>query len=224
MMITAHSGSDGTADNSLAFIRYALSLPVDAFEVDVRMNSAGELILSHDETQEEAVRLSDAFRLLRTHPDKRINCDLKQQHIEAAVVFLAECCGVGGQLIFTGSVDASLYRKSAANYPDIPWYANIECFPEYDDRLRACSSDSEAADVLRSLLDHMQVYETAGLNWNFRKAELVWQDAKAAGIGISVWTVDDPVIQRQWLERGVANITTRRPAQLVRIPDASAEK
>ena len=224
MMITAHSGSDGMADNSLAFIRYALSLHIDAFEVDVRMNCAGELILSHDETQENAVHLEDAFRLLREHPRMRINCDLKQRHIESAVVALAESCGVGKQLIFTGSVDASLYRKGAVVYPDITWYANIECFPDYADRLRACSSEAEAAVVLCGLLTYMQAFDTAGLNWNYRKAELVWQDAQAAGVGISVWTVDDPACQRQWLQRGAANITTRRPSQLVQIQSVVPEK
>ena len=36
-IITAHSGSDGTPDNSLEFVRYALSCPVEALEVDVRV-------------------------------------------------------------------------------------------------------------------------------------------------------------------------------------------
>ena len=31
-LITAHSGADDTPDNSLAFVRYALTLPVDALE------------------------------------------------------------------------------------------------------------------------------------------------------------------------------------------------
>ena len=46
--ITAHSGSDGTPDNSLACVRYALSTDADAFEVDVRRLSDGTLALGHD--------------------------------------------------------------------------------------------------------------------------------------------------------------------------------
>ena len=33
-MITAHSGADGTPDNSLVFVRHALTLPVDALMFD----------------------------------------------------------------------------------------------------------------------------------------------------------------------------------------------
>ena len=51
-MITAHSGCDGTPENSLEFLRTALQSEADAVEVDVRKNGEGKLILSHDETQE----------------------------------------------------------------------------------------------------------------------------------------------------------------------------
>ena len=44
-LITAHSGADGTPDNSMEFVRYALTLPVDAFEVDVRRCADGTLSL-----------------------------------------------------------------------------------------------------------------------------------------------------------------------------------
>ncbi len=40
-LITAHSGADGFADNSLAFVDYALHSGADAVEVDVRRGAAG---------------------------------------------------------------------------------------------------------------------------------------------------------------------------------------
>ena len=49
--ITAHSGCDGTPDNSMEFVRYALGSEGDCLEVDIRRNRNEELILSHDETQ-----------------------------------------------------------------------------------------------------------------------------------------------------------------------------
>ena len=36
-MITAHSGADGTKENSLEFVAYAMQTGADALEVDVRM-------------------------------------------------------------------------------------------------------------------------------------------------------------------------------------------
>ena len=35
--ITAHSGSDGTPDNSMEFVHYALTTSADALEIDVRL-------------------------------------------------------------------------------------------------------------------------------------------------------------------------------------------
>ena len=63
--ITAHSGCDGTPDNSMEFVRYALASEGNCLEADIRRNRDGELILSHDETAEEAVRLGQVFELLK---------------------------------------------------------------------------------------------------------------------------------------------------------------
>ena len=80
-MITAHSGADGTKENSLEFVAYAMQTGADALEVDVRMGENGILILSHDKTDEDAVRLADVFRMMGKYPGMRINCDLKESCI-----------------------------------------------------------------------------------------------------------------------------------------------
>ena len=219
-MITAHSGCDRTEDNSLAFITYALSLPVDAFEVDIRKNSRGELILSHDETQDEAVHLSEAFELLKKHPEKKINCDLKQKHIEADVFSLAQKYGVENQLIFTGDVDPSLFKKGAAVYPQVAWFANLETvMPDFSARRNGLSED-ETVGLLEEVLLLMKDYETAGLNWYFGTAEKIWEKAVALGIGISVWTVNDADQQKLWFDRNVENITSREISKLIALRDA----
>ena len=62
-MITAHSGADGTKENSLEFVAYAMQTGADALEVDVRMGENGILILSHDKTDEDAKISGDADQL-----------------------------------------------------------------------------------------------------------------------------------------------------------------
>lgn len=69
--ITAHSGCDGTPDNSMEFVRYALASEGNCLEADIRRNRDGELILSHDETAEEAVRLGQVFELLKWKSRKK---------------------------------------------------------------------------------------------------------------------------------------------------------
>jgi len=87
-LITAHSGCDGTPDNSLEFISHALRSGADALEVDVRAAQDGTLYLSHDRTDAACPKLSQAFPMLRSRP-MRINCDLKQPGLEEAVLALA---------------------------------------------------------------------------------------------------------------------------------------
>lgn len=221
-MITAHSGCDHTEDNSLAFLTYALTLPVDAFEIDVRKNSCGELILSHDETQEEAVRLSKAFQLLKKHPAKKINCDLKQKHLEADVFSLAQQYGVENQLIFTGDVEPSLFRKGAVVYPQVIWFANLETLDPDFESWQKLASEAEIIKRLEQILLQMKAYETAGINWYFQLAEKIWEKAVSLGIGISVWTVNDPVQQKLWLDRQVINITSREISKLIELQDKRA--
>lgn len=220
-MITAHSGCDHTQDNSLDFIRYALSLSVDAFEVDVRKNVRGELILSHDETDEIAPLLSEAFEMLREHPEKKINCDLKQNHIESDVVFLAKQYGVDHQLIFTGSVDPELFKKRNAVFPQVVWYSNISTLlPNFGAWQRTGVTDAQITQRLEQLLLQMKDYETAGLNWHYTDAERVWKKARELGVGISVWTVNDREQQEIWLARKAENITSRHITQLIALRES----
>ena len=62
--ITAHSGAEHTADNSLDFVRYALGLAVDALEVDVRRRADGVLALGHDAADEKSPTLEEVFALV----------------------------------------------------------------------------------------------------------------------------------------------------------------
>ena len=109
-LITAHSGCDGTPDNSLEFISYALQCGADALEVDVRAAEDGTLYLSHDRTDAACPKLSQAFQMLRSSP-MRINCDLKQPGLEEAVLALAASQGVAGQLLFSGDVSTERMRR-----------------------------------------------------------------------------------------------------------------
>ena len=77
IQITAHSGSDGTPDNSLACVEYALSTAVDAFEVDVRRLADGTLALGHDAADHTAPTLREVLALAAAKPGVRVNCDLK---------------------------------------------------------------------------------------------------------------------------------------------------
>lgn len=144
--ITAHSGCDGTPDNSMEFVRYALASEGNCLEADIRRNRDGELILSHDETAEEAVRLGQVFELLKEKPEKRINCDLKTPGLEIPVYQLAKEYGVEGQLIYSGTVSSFFMKARPEKYPEVRVYWNIEnLIPEPDLGRNICMKQMEQA-------------------------------------------------------------------------------
>ena len=144
-LITAHSGCDGTPDNSLEFISHALRSGADALEVDVRAAQDGTLYLSHDRTDAACPKLSQAFQMLRSSP-MRINCDLKQPGLEEAVLALAASQGVAGQLLFSGDVstermrrDPEVRSRSLLNIQSIfPGEGGLSLEQHLEELVRAC--------------------------------------------------------------------------------------
>ena len=86
-LITAHSGCEGTPDNSIIHIACALRCGVDALEIDVHPGKDGIFYLSHDEAEDCSFcpSLRDAFTLIQGSGMK-INCDLKAPGIEERIL------------------------------------------------------------------------------------------------------------------------------------------
>lgn len=106
MLLTAHSGSDGTPDNSRLFIEIMSELSISCIEVDVRKKE-NVLYLSHDslETIDDCLTLTEAFQIIAEKPELSINCDLKESGLEKAVINLAEQFLIEDKVILSGSVN-----------------------------------------------------------------------------------------------------------------------
>ena len=200
-LITAHSGSDGTPDNSMEFVNYALGTAVDALEIDVRQAANGTLIISHDETGEEAVTLKEVFDAVRGH-EKRINCDLKEYGLEEAVNELAVSCGL--------------------TVP--PWEA-VEVFWNVEECISdiyVCEAGGEREKITAEMAKKLAVeaarsgYSVININEKYLN-EAVLETMRSHHMGISAWTVNEPDRISQLLELGVHNITTRRPAEALKL-------
>ena len=112
-LITAHSGCDGTAENSLESMKKGIELGADCAEIDVMADAAGRLWLTHDLPEDFTglVPLEEAFALIR-ESGIAVNCDLKDYALLRPALALAEKCGIGReQLIFSGTVDTGLLEK-----------------------------------------------------------------------------------------------------------------
>ena len=218
-LITAHSGADGTADNSLNFVRYALMLPVDAIEVDVRRNTDGVLALGHDEAGADAPTLEKVFALVAAHPAMKINCDLKPAGLEREVAALAREAGLAGRLIFSGTVDAAVWAVDETLRETAEVYLNIEAYvpdlyvsyrniPDFE--LQAAA---QIADVCRRY-----GISTVNINQMLVTRRLI-QTLARDGIGLSAWTVDWDDELRWFFGAGVRNITTRAAGRALELRD-----
>lgn len=211
--ITAHSGCDGTEDNSMAFVHYALEQGADCLEVDVRAAADGTLVLGHDGIDGKAVRLSEVFSALRERPEVRINCDLKEPGLEQPVYALAEQFGVEGQLIYSGTVALETLSQKTVLFPKAEIYLNIE---QLQPELEAPQSgktmeEGEMKTLIReALLKASQYDQLSCINMEYHLlTKETLQELKKRNLTASAWTVNEAEAARRLLSDGIANITTR---------------
>lgn len=203
--ITAHSGCDGMPDNSMEFVRYALGSEGDCFEVDIRRNRNEELILSHDESTEMAVKLSQVFELLKERPDKKINCDLKSPGLEVPVYQLAREYKVENQLIYSGAVSVSFMETRLEKHSEVQVYWNIEnLIPETD--LRRNINMKQIEQAFHTTVN----YSAQCINMEYHMfTDKIIELLKSIGLGSSAWTVNEPEDLQKLMKKGITNITTR---------------
>ena len=205
-MITAHSGCEGRPDNSLEYVRYALTCGADALEVDVHPRG-DSFCISHDAPMGNCPSLETVFSLVRD-TGVRINCDLKEPGLEQGVLHLARSCGVEEQLLFSGTVSSEAMEDPVIRQRTF-W--NLEsALPALLERSdpEAAPSESEIREAARLCKAHGAA--AINLHYSICTPEnlSIFQEA---GVAVSAWTVNDPAEAQFLLDKGLFNITTRRP-------------
>ena len=189
MTITAHAGAMGSKPNTLESIEVCVRV-ASIIEVDVRFRG-GVPILSHDKNCNGPL-LEDCLALV-AGSEAGINLDLKERSGIPSVVSLVRQYGLEGRAFFTGvcADDAEAVKESGLAY-----YLN--CVPR---------GKNTAA-----LVKTAEALGCAGLNIPYKTAGAkLLEEAHAAGLLVSVWTVDRVRAMRRMVRLGVDNITTRRP-------------
>lgn len=204
-MLTAHSGSDGTPDNSRIFLEKMLAGGITCVEVDMRQSPTGVLYLSHDtmEWDEALFTLKEAMEMLAEKRYCFVNCDLKEEQLEMAVVNMAQDYGLTNQLILSGNVQLQ-HLETKALIEKV--YFNVE---------NIISNLYASKEIGKAQLGELVVYcKTKGvqtINIHHRFAtEAVISAFQKEGIGVSVWTVNDKDVIDRFQTLGVRNVTTRQ--------------
>lgn len=238
MDIIAHRGASHDApENTLASVRLAWSQDADAVEVDVHLTSDGRLAVIHDDDARRTTRverkvaemaLAELQRLdagawkgavfagepvpsldaalLLVPPGRRVFVEVKSgvEAVRELVRCLMRCRLNPTQVVviaFDFAVAGAAKRQLARC--EVCWLVERD---SADGRLGVAEIVRRAREAKLDGLD----LEAA---WVAAEPEIAAQ-ARAAGLKLYVWTVDDAELARRLEAAGVDGITTNRPAWL----------
>lgn len=208
--VTAHTGCEGTPDNSLDSIRAGVAAGADIVEIDLHFLPDGTPVLKHDApTASEAdtlPTLDSAFELLSSL-DVKMNVDVKSTANMPSVVSLAEKHGVTDKIFFTG-VDEEFAPAVKSGAPTIPYYLNVKV----DKKKNADPA------YLSSLVQKVKSCGAVGINTKFTNCSKKLVDAfRSEGLPVSIWTAKTKSQMYHCLSLEPDNITTRKPSVLRKI-------
>jgi Glycerophosphoryl diester phosphodiesterase len=238
-LITAHSGCMNTPDNSILSVETGLKLGADIVEEDVLVTRDGIPVLAHDDnwrmpngqelkisqltyeeitglqlkaTREEqghAIRLCrlEEMLLLIQASGKIANLDLKADECIEAVAGLVHKHRMLEQIFLSGC-ETERALKAQSN-PELKKLLNAKSdlflSMEYEAAVVQTCKDALAASCFGININH-----------KFVRPELV-NYASSKGLPVYVWTVNEEALMENFVRMGVASITTRNVAELVRL-------
>lgn len=222
-LVIAHRGASGIeVENSLAAFRAAARQGADAVELDVHATADGELIVHHDgavgglNIPQARAREVTARRLSNGEPIPTLS--------EA----LAACGPALRVFVEVKTLDPRwddrLLEVLSAG-PNPRGYA-VHCFATHI----VCRLGGKRPDLPRGVLSEVYQKDPARLLAD-AAASTLWQERRvvdealvravhAAGAGIVIWTVDDPVEMARLIAWGVDGICTNFPERGRRVVDA----
>ena len=202
--VTAHTGCEGTKDNSLEAIEQGYLSGADIVEFDVHFNSEGEPVLAHDYAADDSVKLKDAFGLVAKFDNLRVNVDCKTTDNLKAIADIAEECGVKDRIFYTG-IETRDVEAVKAQTPEVKYYLNtkINKAKKYD------------VEYIRSLADLVLDNDALGLNIHYSEASKKMIDIfHQSDLEVYLWNVNKEFDMCRVLNLGCDNITTRQPLKL----------
>jgi glycerophosphoryl diester phosphodiesterase len=203
-LVLAHRGAArGVPENTPEAFRLALSLGADGVELDVRRDAAGRLVVVHDATLDGvAVRRTAAPPLpalaaaLDASAGGIVNVELKTDGDDPRGIAAAACAFLGRRRgrdrALVSSFDAVALRAVRALRPHLPTALVVEDAADVEPALAECA-----------LAGHRALHPEAALV----DAGLMTR-ARALGLDVHVWTVDDPAEIARLSALGVDGVIT----------------
>ena len=215
--VTAHAGSLGTRRNSPESFKAALAFPVDYVEADVRFTPDNHAYLAHDPLpvaqQKGAMRLKDLLNLAASHPTVRLNLDMKEYSGIGEMAALIKRSKMGSRVLLTG-IGRDAMPQVRGRVDGLPYLLNAR--PNLWQRFTSAG----AAAFARA------VKATGALGLNVHHPFITRRLARAlsaAGLSVSVWTVDGERDMRRVMGLPADNITTNHVDTLLALRGGRAQ-
>lgn len=201
--VTAHTGSMNTKKNSLEAIRVG-SAYADIIEFDVNFNKDNVAVLSHNAPRGNEVTLDEAFELVSSIENVKVNVDIKSISNLSSVEELAKKHGVLDRIFLTG-IEEKWVDAVKKNCPNVSFYLNFNI-----DLLKKHNKK-----YISFVTEKVKQCGAVGINIEKTGAgkELVKQMHEHALL-VSVWTVDSKASIKNILAISPDNITTNRPDRI----------
>ncbi len=209
--VTAHTGCEGTKDNSLEAIKKGADAGADIVEFDLRFDKDGKGILSHDETEGTAVSLEEAFGLVASFDKLKVNVDCKTTDNLTDVYRLSEKFGITERIFYTG-IEVKAVDAAKMQTPQVPYFLNY--------KVKILKKSNEK--YIRSLIDLVKEKGAVGLNVKHTGcSKKMVKLFRKEGLLVSVWTANSTRVMKKCLSFEPDNITTRYPSTLIELINKS---
>lgn len=226
--IAAHRGwhAGGAAENSIAALERAAAGGADAVEMDIRRLGDGTLIVHHDASIDGQPLEQLDRSILRRHPQIATLDDWSRRAGELGIRVIAEAKAAGSERAtldaLLGTTDAPRLDRARLDLLSFEPDAARGFSQLAPDRPVGLNSNPEPALDGAALVRNARAAGASYLGLNVAQAtEPVLEAARRAGMGVSVWTVNDPAdLSRLIGDRRVSTVITDVPQLALGIRDA----
>ena len=200
--ITAHTGTMGTADNSLESISTGIKNGADIVEFDLNFNKDGVAVLSHNEPKGGEVLFEDALKFIVDNSDTiKINIDVKKTLDLKTVEELVIKYGLADRAFFTG-ISQNFVPAVKEQCSQMTYYLNYNLRPPFFGKKKFYE---KAAKLIKDS-------GAIGLNVIFTSLNKSYVDfLHNEGLLVSAWTANNEKSMQFCINKDVDNITTCRP-------------
>ncbi|MEN8191302.1 MAG: glycerophosphodiester phosphodiesterase family protein [Bacteroidota bacterium] len=232
VMVVAHRGASGySPENTLSAMNKAIEMKAEMSELDVQETADGEIILLHDKTLMRTSGIEKNIWELNYDDLKGIDVGewFSEEYKGEPIPTLKEVIDlVRGKMKLNIELKANKHEKMLAerslkvvtdnNFLDQVVFTSFK-FDEIR-KIRALNKEAKVGYIFGKLPENVDVFtedvDLLSAKYKIVDAEFI-KKAKAAGMEVAVWTVNEPEDMKRMIELGVDAIITNYPDVLRKV-------